>query len=115
MTSRSHPKFFLIEWDRLSILREFDSTVQEVPQVVERLEIEHLLLNFQNLDAYLPLWAQHNAVKEWLPKLKETGLKRLSILVPEKIIGQMVIRNIFLNNNQAELPVSFFDELEMAQ
>jgi len=115
MKTQPHEQFFLIEWDWFGIIREFDSKVQEVPDMVERLQVEHLLLNFQNLDTYLPLWAQHNAVGEWLPKLKQSGLKRLSILVPEKIIGQIAVRNIFLDNDQKTLPVAFFDELELSK
>ena len=111
-TPQKNAAFVLIEWEKENILKEFDSSVQEVPDVIQRLDIKHLMLSFQNLDYYLPQWAQENATKEWLPKLKESGLKQLSILVPNKAIGQMAIRNIFLKNDQKEFPISFCNTFE---
>ena len=98
-----------LEWDVQQLPQNFQHTVNKVLTTVLHQHIEHLMLDFQELADYLPVSMQHYAITQWLPKLPIAGLKSLTVIVPNKIIGQVAIRNIFIHNNQHHLPITYLN------
>ncbi|MGB0524940.1 MAG: hypothetical protein ACPGJS_18350 [Flammeovirgaceae bacterium] len=96
-------------WGRHMEENNLNDVIPELLSLVKRRQIKSLSLNFRELRNYLPVKVQNGAITGWVPQLKQSGLQGLVILVPHKVIGQMAIRNIFLSNNQQELPITFLN------
>lgn len=103
------PPFVLVDWSLDTLAEEFQDINPKIPQMVQKDDIKYLAINLKLLDKYITPEEQAVVIEKWLPKLKESELDTLAILVPEKAIGQIVVRSIFLDINPEEFKVVFWD------
>ncbi|MET4105651.1 hypothetical protein [Hymenobacter sp. UYP22] len=79
---------------------------------VGRYQARQLLLNMQQLPPISPdmqTWLQTN----WLPRLRQTELRRLAVLLPAEVYNRMVVEGLLLASAHRVLPyeVQYFSEL----
>lgn len=69
----------------------------------------NLWLNFRNLSSYLSLDDQVWTIHQWFPKIKEQQVRKVGVVVPKKMLTQIVIKSIFSGLPGSDLDVAFFD------
>ena len=79
-----------------------------------------MVLNYQNMTAYLNLETQVWTINDWFPRvLKEENIKRVGIIIPDKVVGQIVVRSIFsgisAKIDSQNLEIGYFDTVAQLQ
>lgn len=122
-TLRTGPLRLVIRYDcrhrLLRLWRPSSATSPDVVAVLEALlaavskyQARQLLLNMQQLPPISPetqTWLQAN----WLPRLRQSGVARLAVLLPAEVYNRMVVEGLLLASVQQVLPyeVQYFSEL----
>lgn len=115
MEKQDKTEIDIIGWTDGNFIEEFEMKKDEIPLMVREKGLTSLMLNFQNLDYFFSPETIGHVVENWLPKLAESQLKKLGILVPTKVIGQVSIKNTFGEGSFGDLQISFFDDLKSLQ
>lgn len=78
-----------------------------------------MVLNYHNMVAYLNLETQVWAINEWFPKILTENIKRVGVVIPNKVMAQIVVKSIYtgLSGIAAEhgVEISYFDDLSQLQ
>ena len=109
MENRVSP-FILVDWNFEHLSEDFQQPSPVIPKMVEKDNIKYLAINLKNLDQYIELKEQKIISEKWLPKLKDSSLDTLAILVPEKVIGQIAVRSVFGGELSEDFKIVFWDD-----
>jgi len=74
-----------------------------------------MVLNYRNMTAYLNLETQVWTINDWFPRvLQEENIKRVGIVIPDKVVAQIVVKSIFSGVQaqiaQKGIEVGYFDD-----
>ncbi len=72
----------------------------------------YLLLNYRNMSSYLSLDDQVWTIHHWFPKVKENQVRKVGVVVPKKMMTQIVIKSIFTGMTMGEIEIAFFDNID---
>lgn len=115
------PRLILRYNTRLELLRIWRRNLEDAEQLttvldvmlnaIGRYQARQVLLNLQKLPPFslgLQEWLQRN----WLPRLRRTGIQRLAVLLPIDVYNMMVVEGLLWSSTRQDLPyeVQYFSE-----
>ena len=108
------------DWTGSPTTEQFMSGKEQVCSVLSDSNSSIVVLNYEHLAAYINLETQVWTVNEWFPKvLKDKKIKRLGIVIPNKVMAQIVVKAIFSGAHstlvQEGVEIGYFDTLDQLQ
>lgn len=105
------------DWTGSPTTEQFMNGKEQVFTVLTDSSSTIIVLNYEHLAAYINLETQVWTVNEWFPKvLKDKKIKRLGIVIPSKVMAQIVVKAIFsgVHNQLADegIEIAYFDNKE---
>ncbi|MGB0524942.1 MAG: hypothetical protein ACPGJS_18360 [Flammeovirgaceae bacterium] len=84
------------DWTGSPTTEQFKQGKEQVFTVLMDSNSSIVVLNYEHLAAYINLETQVWTVNEWFPRvLKDHNVKRIGIVIPSKVMAQIVVKAIF--------------------
>ena len=103
------------DWMGSPTTEQFKEGKSKMLDVLVDHSLSVMVLNYHNMVAYLNLETQVWAINEWFPKVINEKIKRVGVVIPSKVMAQIVVKSIYsgLSKTAAadEIEISYFDNV----
>jgi len=103
----------VLDWIGAPTSDQFKQGKEYALQAIRERGINNLILNYQNLTAYLNLEIQVWTIHDWFDQVLTSSIKKIGVVTPSNIMAQIVVKSIFGGISQktegTEIDVNFFE------
>lgn len=108
----------VLDWIGAPTTDQFKHGKEFALQAIQEKNAKNIILNYQNLTAYLSLEIQVWTIHDWFDQVLTTSIKKIGVVTPSNLMAQIVIKSIFGGINEktagTEMELNYFDSPETA-
>ncbi len=98
-----------VEWYGMPSPEQYKQGSDKILEAIHQHGTSTLLMNYYELAAYLDLEVQVWTINVWFPQVMQLGINKLGVLIPAKIMSQMVVKSIYAGLPAHNIEISFFE------
>ena len=107
------------DWMGSPTAEQFKDGKSKILEVIIDRSLSIMVLNYYDMAAYLNLETQVWAINEWFPKIIDENIKQVGIVIPSKVMAQIVVKSIYSGLSEAAeqhgVELSYFDNVTQLQ
>ena len=101
-----------VEWWGMPSADQYKLGCDKILEAINQNNSTTILVNYFDLESYLDLEVQVWTINVWFSQLIHLGVAKFGVLIPSKIMAQMVIKSIFAGANASDIDISYFEAVE---